>query len=169
MTQDEYIDPKHWLPLDHPIITPERLAKGDLRFEEAPEGKIDRGGVQIRSYGDPLAFYALKGAITELQRDAGERLFTLHHHSWAARFRTMRFGQQPRGTDLEVSARLAVDYLAAIDSVRGQREKRVAYSVCCYGEYVRNLVSAGSERHRRRTGMDLLRAALDDLAEHFGL
>lgn len=166
---DEDIDATHWLPPDHPIVPPERLAKGDLRFEEAPEGKIDRGGIEIRSYGEPLFHYAATGSITENQRQAGERLFVLHHASWAARFKTMRFGHAPKATDLEVSKRLALDYLAAMDAVRGQREKRVAYSVCCYGEYIRNLVAGKDLRHKQRTGMELLRAALDDLIKHFGL
>ncbi len=161
-------DATQWLPPNHPIVSPERLAKGDLRFEEAPEGKIDRGGIEIRSYGEPLFHYALKGIITEVQRQAGERLFVLHHASWAARFKTMQFGHHPKATDLEVSKKLALDYLAAIDAVRGQMQKRVAYSVCCYGEYVGNLV-ASSKRTAERRGIVLLRCALDDLAKHFGL
>lgn len=162
MVQDDG-NAAHWLPPNHPLLTPERFAMGDILAVET-----DRGGVEVRSYSEPLHHYALKGSISEKQKDAGERLHRLWYYGWAARYRMMRFAEPAAGADLDTSLVTARRYKEAMDAIRGHTERKVAYSVCCFGEYVGNLV-ASSKRTAERRGIVLLRSALDDLTDHFEL
>lgn len=165
--EDEYIDRTHWLPLNSEgkveVLTEAREARGDTQTITS-----DGGWKQIRALNEPLLYYLHTDVISPRQFDAGDRLYRAWRRSFAARVKTMRFGPPAPGSELEVSCRLAREYLTAIGSIRAERERRVVYSVCCYGEFVKNLV-ASSQRTAQRYGIPLLRSGLDDLVKHYGL
>lgn len=171
MTEDdERIDSQYWLPHNHPVVTPERLAKGDLVAVET-----DRGGKEVRTILWPPDCYIANRLITPRQYFAAQRLYRLwagskhqHHHVQVSyEERNTRTGPiYLHGVVVESRFLMSLEYCESMTAIRGEAERRVVYSVCCYGEFAKNLV-ARSRRAAQRTGMELLRSGLDDLADFY--
>lgn len=161
---DEGIDPRHWLPPNHPLVTPERCTKGDLEAEHT-----ERGGMQVRSFAFPLDFLLNRGSITPEQYNAGNTLHGLWSATFRSQYRLMSFGpsQAVAATDFEALRQMAIRYVRAIEAVRGTKARRVACLVCCYGVTVSRVPGFGSTSRAREVCMPLLKSALDDLHEHF--
>lgn len=142
---------KH-LPRNEPVLTDARMKKRDVGIEPG-----DRGGVQYRSYQDPLAFYYRRGHINLHQMRAGEKLYGLWYYgSPMSGYRMMSYDDMRKeASDAHASALLSTEFRNAIDAIRGLEPKKTGFDVCCVGEL------AGRER------MHHLREALDDLVEHF--
>ncbi len=141
------------------LPTPERVAKGDLEIEET-----ERGGINIRAkrqFNEPSYLYARNGLITEKQKRAGIRFYTLWNHgAFRSRYVLSKYSErQDMPTEhADVQAEVQQEYHMARKAIRGTREKEIALRVCCH-----------SEQAGKRGQMELLRNTLDDLARHFDL
>lgn len=140
-----------FLPLS-PDELAEKIGKGQVVLEEG-----ERGGLQLRAYAnDILGYYLKRQIITETQRAAGGRLYSLWYNGWASRYRMMTYGYEPgMGADYETVRQLAIEYLEAINSIRDSKPRVITYDVCCHG------TRAG------KGSIPDLRTGLDALAKHF--
>ncbi len=177
----DQIDPTQWLRRNSPVVTPERLDKGDVELVQS-----ERGGSQVRSFSNPLDFYHAKRIITPQQFDAGNKLHQLWYYgAGSSGYVLMRYTHTKSNSDAEAAALVAHEYREAMKAIRGVPQKRVAYNVCCMGETIAQMhevkderlrgkslrdraVKAISARTAQRRCMEQLKAALDDLADHFG-
>lgn len=154
MVQDEggFIDDRHWLPHGEELLTRARQARGDTYEVEG-----GRGGKQKYSREDLLTTYLNYGHIEPHQFRAGDRYFKLWKHSiLSVRYVQMRYTEL-RGTfDPDCLQAVPKEYLEAQAAIRGEAERDVVFSVCCWNS------KAG-----KRGQMGLLRDGLDDLARHF--
>lgn len=125
----------------------------------------ERGGIEFRSFSDPLAVYRNQRWISTKQFRAGLKLYRLWYVGCiASGYVQMQYRETSgagRPTEFTPPGFLATDYREAMAAIRGITSRRVAYWVCCEG------IKASKFDTRRTTGMDYLRSALDDLAEHF--
>ena len=145
--------------------TPERVAKGDIIIEES-----DRGGISIRSFrrfDDPLTYYLRNGHITPTQSRAGRRFYTLWlHGSMRSRYVVCRFDPiKLTSMDMEGFVEAQEAYHLARKAIRGVKEKRIVFRVCCEEKPAGRV---GYGRIGRQSGLLYLRSALDDLVSHFG-
>ncbi|HZZ81639.1 MAG TPA: hypothetical protein VFE62_24265 [Gemmataceae bacterium] len=116
----------------------------------------DRGGLEYRSFADPLTLYEGRGIITLKERRAGEKLYRLWYYGCnRSPYVLMRYGEVRGGSDADAVMLLSTEYYAAIQSIRGEEQRKIAYDVCCIGN------KAG------RGGILPLREALQDLMDHF--
>jgi hypothetical protein len=152
---------------DEEIITPtpERIAKGDIIIETS-----DRGGISIRAtrtFNDPLSWYSRNGHITSVQSRAGKRFYSLWFYgSVRSRHVVCRFDPiKLTPLDMEGFEEMQQAYHLARKAIRGVKEKRIAFRVCCEGEPAGRI---GHGRIGRESGLLYLRSALTDLALHFG-
>ena len=141
------------------LPTPERVAKGDLIVEET-----GKGGINIRTrrtFNEPLQWYARNGHVTDAQKAAGLRFYTLWYYgAMRSRHVLSKFGDQrlPASGDADCPAQAQEAYHHARKAIRGVREQEVAHLVCCH-----------CEKAGKHGQMQLLRSALDDLVKHFGI
>lgn len=150
----EYIDTSHWLGPGADIISEFRRQHGDI---EEIESASDRGGLEIRSFADPLAFYAHRKHITLKQYRAGRRIGILWHRSiLRVRYVQSRYGEITGEVDLESLQAVPREYLLAMNAIRDLRVRSVIHDVCCMGR------KAG-----KRGGMSTLIVGLDVLADWF--
>lgn len=153
MTTDD-VDQRHWLkPSD------EAFGKNRLLRLGATVDQSDRGSVQIRANNWPLAHYLSLRHITGKQYAAGSKLFFLWKHRNALSAH-VQFGYEEMtgGTAKSHDLKLRVprEYLNAVQAIQGVKQREMAVRVCVDGR-----------RAGKDGGMDLLRDALDDLAEYF--
>jgi hypothetical protein len=116
----------------------------------------DRGGLEYRSFCEPLAWYEHRSVITLKDRRAGEKLYRLWYYGCLrSPHAIMRYGEVRGGSDADAVMLLGTEYLAAMQAIRSAQHRELAYQVCCVGEY------AGRGR------ILMLRELLKDLADHF--
>ncbi len=141
MENDEYLGP-----------TQVRLDRGEVVREPG-----DRGGVQFRTYGEPLSFYEKKGIITDKQKRAGEDFYkTWYYGCLRSPYVLMRWTElKAAKSDVNAVGFLWSEYRIAMLSIRTRERQRVIYRVCCESRY------AGRGR------ILTLRDGLDDLMAHF--
>lgn len=157
------IDATQWLPEDEDVLTEARKARGDITVSEG-----ERGGIEHRSFENPLRFYYLKGYVSRPQYIAGNRLYSLWRRSiLRTHYVRMNYGNVSNNLDLDAIAIAPRDYLNAIGSIRDLRQRGVVYEVCCEELYFSGLSGFSSERTARRRGLALLTEGLDNLAEYF--
>ncbi|MBP3958360.1 hypothetical protein J8F10_24185 [Gemmata sp. G18] len=133
--------------------TKERLDKGDIEIIET-----DRGGREVRSRRTfwPLNRYFGMKQITRDQKWSGERfsqLFAIGGER--SRYSQWKYGVTPGEFDPDGVQKARDEFNAARAAIRGVKEQRIAFEVCCLGE------RAG------RGNLVYLCAALDDLCTHF--
>jgi hypothetical protein len=173
--EEARIDKTLQLPPGEPVLTEARAVRGDVvRVEFKPAG-TQRVLTVHRCMQDPLEYYHFtKSYIGPEQYDAGRKLHQLFQHGAFARYRTMNY--DPRGGMGDAHGNMLIypEYLAALNAIRGQMERDVAYAVCCMGHYFPSAsLDDGtsvftSQRTAQRRGPELLSYALFDLAKHFG-
>ncbi len=155
----ERIDESVWQP--EVLPTRERLAKRDVDVIHS-----ERGGLTVRSrnLNDILMYYARNGFITYLQRRAGCKFQSLFFLSgMKSQYVTSKYSEVKGGSPLAMEE-VQEEYRLAREAIRGSKQKKVAFEVCCIGE------KAGSrdESGMVTRNMEYLRYALDDLVKHFG-
>lgn len=138
---DEYLGP-----------TQVRLDRGEVVREEG-----ERGGIQFRTYGEPLSFYEKKGIISFKQKLAGEKFYRTWYYGCLRSPYVLMKWTELRGAKSELNSVgfLWSEYRLAMLAIRGLQRKRIAYRVCCESRY------AG------RGNILELRDGLDDLMSHF--
>jgi hypothetical protein len=157
-SDDRHSNSKYWLPLDgktgkRDVLTQARKVRGDVDTEAS-----DRGGAQYRTFSDPLDFYWRRRLISGLERRAGNNLARIHGQAALnGRYVHMRYGEAPGKDDAHDSALLGIELSNALVAIHGEKERKLAYLVCCEGWM------AG------RGNIVRLQNALQDLARHFGM
>lgn len=153
MTEEQdFIDPRHWLPEGMELLTEARKLQGDTITTTG-----ERGGTETQTFENLLVFYYLRDHITIAQYRAGKRFHALWRNSCLrTRYVTMRFDEPSGEFNAGDVALLPREYLEACDAVRGEQELRIIRLVCIE-----------SVRAGRRKGMQMLRDGLDDLVKHF--
>ncbi|HYH64298.1 MAG TPA: hypothetical protein VD866_06330, partial [Urbifossiella sp.] len=112
--------------------TKERNAKGDVR-----QITTDRGGREVRAYArDVLGYYLKRDHITPPQMRAGRRLERVYREGCTTlgyvqfQYRESSGGTREMNPDPPgASGKTFRDAMAA---VRGRKEKKIAFDVCCY-------------------------------------
>jgi hypothetical protein len=135
--------------------TRERNAKGDVR-----QITTERGGLEFSVYArDVLSYYLKRDHITVPQLKAARRLHRLYREGCTStgfvqfQYRESSGGSRDLNPDPPgASGRL---FREAMDAVRGVKEKKLAFAVCCHDEFA----GKGNIRH--------LQSALDDLVAFF--
>ena len=156
-------DPQYHRP-KHDIITPERKAARNV-IAIAGENR----GKQYRSLTAPLDYYVLKRFINERQYDAGGKLHVTWTKTAKSPFVQARYGDEGSGgkaSYLPIGI-FATEYREALASIRGEKERAVAYGVCCEELWASKATAFSSQRTAERKSMRYLVSALDDLADHF--
>lgn len=156
--EDGNIDTSAWLRRGEPVLTKARSKRKDVRLEESV-----RGGHQLRSYENPLEFYAFQPnqdcRISPEQHAAGVRygqaFFDGCRRSRHAQWKyTMSAGGR---LDPEALHFAGEEFRRASAAIRGRAEWWVTFKVCCLGE------TAGKGNFRR------LLSGLDDLRKLYGM
>lgn len=138
--------------------TPERIAKGDLQAIAT-----DRGGLETRSFAYPFDAYVNHGHVTRRQFNAGNRFAAMWRASTASsHVSQVRYEEPSGGSSPEYMYFLGPELKEALDSVRGNAERKVLFEVCCEGRRAGKGMKADIGGPMRR-----LCSALDDLAAHF--
>jgi hypothetical protein len=154
MADDRQIDPRYWIRPNEALVNDFRKAKNDIIEEKSP----GNSGKETRSIAHPLDYYFKRDWITFEQHAAGVDFGQL---CWLAFCRTghAQWKYTINGGGFLVPGMITsalIEFAHAHDSIRGNKEKKVAVRVCCYE------TPAGE-----RTGMRRLKSSLDDLYEHF--
>ncbi len=151
------IDITIWNP--EVLPTKERLAKKDINIIHS-----ERGGIEIRAknFNDRLRWYCNNGFITQKQMRAGKRFYVLWFFgSMKSHYAISRYSDMPSKTfEAGTSEEIQEAYINARSAINGVKPRKIAFDVCCIGD------AAGSKG--RKSNMDYLRSALDDLVKHFG-
>lgn len=130
----------------------------------------DRGGCQMKSSSHPLDFYLRKRLITRLQWVAGNKLYKLWESGCLASYVQIQYRESTssaRSMQFTPPGAFAKEYREAMAAIGNVPQRRVAYYVCCEGQFLSTDPSFPSQRTARRHGMPLLIAALDALHNHF--
>ncbi len=152
--------------------TPEAMNHGVVR--ETTEGNK---GIQFVRLQFPLDYYFRRNQLEHPKEelrgrrryDAGNKLYGLWYYGVAAGYRLMVYGEKMPSEEFKNYGLAAHHYRQALESIRGENERKVAYWVCCEGELAGQVKGFKSKRSAQRHGMDYLRSALDDLVSHFGV
>jgi hypothetical protein len=145
--EDQYFGPTE--------IRLDALSPGYTEQKRVSRDEGERGGIQFRAYGEPLAFYEKKGIISLTQKRNGEKFYrTWYYGCWKSPYVLMRWEETRSGNAMDQPL-LSEQYRAAMLAMQTLARRRIAYRVCCEGVY------AG------RGNVEMLRDALDDLINHF--
>lgn len=149
----DVVDTTQWMP--EVLPTKERFKKNDIEIINSA-----RGGIEIRSknFNDRLGWYRSNGFITPLQMSAGKKFYILWFFGgMKSKYAISKYNDMPNGNfETGQYEETQEQYILAKKAIRGVKEKKSAFNVCCIGD------AAG------RNSMNYLRSALDDLVKHFG-
>lgn len=132
-----------------------QIDSGHIRKTESERGGVEYR-VRRRPYTEPLLWLIRNNKIDADQFRAGRRFYTLWYFGgMSARPTLSRYGEVVGCVEAGAAEDLQRQYHFAREAIRGVKERRVAYEVCC---------------EARGAGKNLayLIAALDDLVTHFG-
>jgi hypothetical protein len=153
-SEDGHIDARQWLLPDEIAALMQKAYERGRVFKD--EGT--HGGIQYRTFSDPLDYYWRKRLISALERRAGNKLASIHRRlPFHGRYVCMRYGEEKGAPDPHGAAQRGLEFGEAFRAIKGTRERKLAYYVCCEG----TLIGRGN--------VVRLQNALTDLATYFGM
>ena len=150
----EHIDVTELLPARASFLKPQRIRQGDLQVTMR-DGKP----ASARSFAYPFDFYHHREWIDDSQHQAGLQFAGYFAKGYGSSLHAlMRYVSAASGPfDPMMATVNRQKFFLARQAIRGERERRLAFAVCCWGE------KAG-----QGDGMRRLKSALDDLVKYFG-
>ncbi len=143
------------------LPTKEQSKKSKYIVEDSKNGKRIRNITQT-----PLDLYLHKGYLTPQQYLAGNEYFRLWYYGAEKNLiKSINWNRESTNKTINPEAPYILEllYKKATNSIKGFNQRKIAFDVCCIGEFL-NAVNISCGKNSR---MNLLKNALDDLIKHF--